>query len=292
MRKRIAAIFRQAMGVAKMKLFVIGIYLKRLFRRHAIVVEDVYDIKFIYYPWEKRSLRTLLRKEYYREEFQALEKLIRPKDTVFDVGANVGIFSVFLSRLAMEGGKVFAFEPVPETYWRLRENLALNRCLNVLSIQMAVSDREGVVAMNIFPKEYSDWNTMGKPVMSSPEGDIVPCESTAVTAVTLDDFCKKENIDHIDFLKVDVEGFEKNVFLGARQLLREKRIGYICFEISEEPLKGAGIAARDVFALLESYEYLVYKFDHAHDVFQGPIHSSSEYYANYFASWKNLNEVR
>jgi hypothetical protein len=93
------------------------------------------------------------------------------------------------------------------------------------------------------------------------------------------------------FLRVDVEGFEKFVFRGAQQLLRNRRIDFICFEISQDPLKGAGVEAREVFTVLGDCGYSTYRFRWDGKGFDGPFDDSTDYWANYFASWRDLAAV-
>ena len=107
----------------------------------------------------------------------------------------------------------------------------------------------------------------------------------------MDQFCETERIERINFLKVDVEGFELSVLRGAERLLKEHRVDYICFEISKEPLKGAGVESRKVFAALESHGYQAYRFDKTSGSLQGPIQDTSEDWTNFFASWRNLSRL-
>ena len=131
---------------------------------------------------------------------------------------------------------------------------------------------------------------MGRPVYAGADG--VPVASSTpmdVPCTTLDDFCAAREIARIHFLKVDVEGYERDVFRGAAGLLRERRIDFITFEISQIPLKGAGLTARETFAILEEHGYPSYRFDEQTERFEGPVKDSSEVWTNYFASWKELN---
>jgi hypothetical protein len=75
-------------------------------------------------------------------------------------------------------------------------------------------------------------------------------------------------------------------------LLRERRVDYICFEISQEPLKGAGVSSRSSFEALEAHGYLAYRFDEANGCFHGPIQDTSEYWVNFYASWIDLSQIR
>jgi FkbM family methyltransferase len=259
--------------------------------RAAVVLEDDYHVRFVLYPWDRPRMLQFIHRSLDSAEVRAISRLVQAGNVTFDVGANVGKYSVLLSRQCGAGGHVWAFEPVPDTCWRLRETLALNRCENVTSIQAAVCDKDGETRMNVFDPEYSEWNTMGMPAMVTPEGNRVsPTKSVAVPSCTLDEFCRTEKIDRINFLKVDVEGFERTVFAGATRLLRERRVDTLCFEISKEPLKGAGISSRSVFEALETLGYLAYRFDETNGRFHGPVHDSSEYWANFYASWRNLSE--
>jgi hypothetical protein len=147
--------------------------------------------------------------------------------------------------------------------------------------------------MNLFEPEFSEWNTLGKPAMHRPDGrSVSPTRTIDVSAQTLDHFCDTEAIERIHFLKVDVEGYELSVFRGAQQLLKERRVDYVCFEISEEPLKGAGIESRRVFEALERHGYAAYRFKNGTQTFEGPILDTSEPWTNFFASWRDLSDPK
>jgi len=121
---------------------------------------------------------------------------------------------------------------------------------------------------------------------------VSPVHSVDVLSQTLDDFCEAEGIARVNFLKVDVEGLELAVFQGAERLLRERCVDYQCFEISIEPLKGAGIDSRQVFAALETQGYQAYRYDELSRTFEGPVRDSSEYWSNFYASWKDLSRIK
>ena len=252
--------------------------------RAARVVEDALGFKFVLYPFDRLHEKLLLERAYDRELFAAMSLLIRPGDVVFDVGAHIGEISVLAARLCGPQGKVFAFEPVPESCARFRENVALNGCENIFLQPVAVAEYTGTVTMNVFPSQYSAWNSRGRPVYTDVEG--VPVESTPieVPATTLDEFRATHGIERIQFLKVDVEGHEHAVFGGAARLLGERDVDTICFEISQIPLQGAGRTAREIFEILESHKYSVYRFDERSERFTGPVRDSTEVWTNYFAA--------
>lgn len=265
---------------------------RRALKKATMILQDNFNIRFVLYPWDRDNLAHYIRRTQDAPDFKAIPCLVRSGNTAFDVGANLGVYTVLLSRLCGPSGRVWSFEPAPDTYWRLRETLALNRCENVEPVQAAVCESSGTVRMNLFEPKFSAWNSLGKPNMISSWGKPVsPTQSVEVPGKTLDSFCDTQGIKRINFLKVDVEGFEDSVFRGARRLLRERRIDYICFEVSKAPLRGAGVESRQVFESLEVHGYHAYRFEEASGRFQGPVQDSSEYWANFYASWMDLSKV-
>jgi FkbM family methyltransferase len=256
------------------------------------IVRDVNGARFVVYAWDRPSIGKLVRRSSDVSEFDAIPLLVPPGSIAMDIGANIGIYSVLLSRLCGAEGRVWAFEPVPDTYWRLVETLALNRCENVTPVRAAICEQTTTVRMNLFEAEFAEWNTMGRPAMPIKNGNrISPSGVVDVAGQTLDRFCDERGIKRINFLKVDVEGFEWAVFRGAQTLLQEGRIDHICFEISQDPLKGAGVGSRQVFEELEIHGYLAYRFDRARRAFTGPVRDTSEYWTNFFASRFDLLKI-
>lgn len=255
------------------------------------IIQDVYGHRFVLYDYDLPRFWMLARHPQDAAEFRAIPRLVKPGDIAFDVGANIGVYSVLLSGLCGQAGRVWAFEPVPETCWRLRETLALNRCANVFPIQAAVCENDGTATMNLFDPGHCVWNSLGRPEMGPEGAKVLPHASVDVPALTLDGFCDRERIDRINFLKVDVEGFETSVFKGAEWLLRDHRVDYICFEISQQPLKGAGATSRQVFAELEKWGYRVYELDKCSAAFTGPVRETNEDFTNLFASAKDMTAL-
>jgi len=267
--------------------------LKRVLRKHPVIFANAYGIRFIRYPWDVRALTPFLTGEYVKAEFKAMQGLLQSGDIVFDVGSSIGIYSVFASRIVGPSGKVYAFEPVPETFWMLRETLVLNRCTNVTPLQKAVYRDQGIAKINLFDIQYADWNTLGMPIMTTLQGKkVMPTNSVTVECESIDNFCSRQGIEHINFLKVDVEGFERKVFEGATHFLSDQRIDFISFEISQDPLKGAHLTAKETFEILASFGYHSYAFDDVLESFTGPVTDSNEYWANYFASTRDLSDYR
>lgn len=150
--------------------------------------------------------------------FGALEKaeadmtkaLIRPSDTVFDVGANIGWYSLTLERL-LPKLTIYAFEPIPGTFETLRRHVQLNRSRRVKAYNFGFSSESGRKTF-YFP-EGNSVNASAADLAGG--GRKVVCELRR-----LDDFAKRI---HVDFIKCDVEGAELFVFKGAMSTLKRDR---------------------------------------------------------------------
>lgn len=156
----------------------------------------------------------------------ALEKHVRQGMTVYDVGANIGLFSMIAARLVGEHGRVVAFEADPEIAARLREHVARNEFGWITVVEKAVwSEPKGVFFARSDPATSPD-RGLGHIVFASGT-DVMQ-----ISAVSLDQYTTSHPPP--DFLKCDVEGAEVEVFRGAQRLLKENRPGIICEMHSEQ----------------------------------------------------------
>jgi FkbM family methyltransferase len=188
---------------------------------------------------------------YFLEEgiLACWQAAARGAKVVFDVGANLGIYS--LAALAAEpDATVHAFEPTPEIADRLRETAALNGLARLNVHQSAASSANGYAKLNRYRGESGTNGGMNFIFGNADEGD-----PDRVPTVRLDDFCGDYAIDHIDLLKVDVQGHEHDVLLGAEGLIRAGKVGLIFFELNwaQDPHRPS--PARDAVRLLERCGY-------------------------------------
>jgi len=169
------------------------------------------------------------------------ERIIRPGDVVYDLGANVGVHALLFSRLCGPGGRVYAFEPWPENIEKLNANLRLNKIQNVEVVPCAVSSRSGLAAFRTGPD-----SSQGKLVDDSNEAE--RHRDLEVQVFTLDDFAAQAQRRPPTLLKIDIEGGEGEALRGARRVLREFRPMVIC-EIHD------GTAAEVVRSVLGEADY-------------------------------------
>jgi FkbM family methyltransferase len=147
-------------------------------------------------------------------EYKLLDEVISPGDWVIDVGANIGTYTLKMSELVSSNGRVLALEPIPDTFDLLTSNCKLSRFKNVTLLNVAASERIGIVRMQI-PR----WEHTGGPNLY--EARIVP-EITSddgydILAINIDaiDFPKR-----VSFVKIDAEGHELSVIEGMASLLK------------------------------------------------------------------------
>jgi FkbM family methyltransferase len=157
---------------------------------------------------------------------EALQQHLRAGMTFYDVGANIGFFSLLAARLVGKEGRVVAFEADPEISARLREHVERNAFGRITVEEKAVWSEPRTVFFARTDPATSPDRGLGH-VVSSGGGNTIE-----VSAESLDDFTRIQPLP--DFLKCDVEGAEVEVFRGAERLLKEKRPGIICEMHSEE----------------------------------------------------------
>jgi FkbM family methyltransferase len=141
--------------------------------------------------------------EFSQGELDLFTHFIGAGAIVLDIGANIGAHTIPIAQLVGSGGVVVAFEPQPTLHKILCANLVLNSIPNVLTYAMALGDCEGECLIPVL--DYSQSNNFGGIGMDMVE------EGEAVPLSKLDAF----QLERVDFIKLDVEGFESKVLAGA-----------------------------------------------------------------------------
>jgi FkbM family methyltransferase len=187
-------------------------------------------------------------------ESRLIERLLRPGMTIVDVGANHGMFSMEAAHLVGRSGVIHAFEPTPSTRALLVNNLAVNGLDNVKVFPCALGEAPGTAQLRIH-RELSGLNTLAPRDITWNRKELHADEVIEVPITTLDAHAEAEGLSRIDFLKIDVEGFELSVIRGARGLLRSGRIDRIMLEVGDGTCANAGVAPGEVLAEIESLGY-------------------------------------
>jgi FkbM family methyltransferase len=169
-----------------------------------------------------RTLYTYGSLDYYDES--AIRRMLQPASVCLDIGAHIGYYSLLLSRWAGPDGRVFSYEPVPYTYSFLVRNLKQNNASNVKPEQAAIGKREGVVRMFAAKGKRLGWSTVGD------AGEL------EVRCATIDSELARLNLKNVDFMKIDVEGYELMTLIGGELTIRQMR-PRIMFEVNRQALQ-------------------------------------------------------
>jgi FkbM family methyltransferase len=147
---------------------------------------------------------------------QVLQAHIKPGMVAYDVGANAGYLSLIMSRLAGPQGHVYSFEPDPKNIQALRANVVDNHLSNVEIIPKAVSNECGTISLATY-----DYSLISHIVA---DGKIpASAQLVQVPVISLDSFVYTDQAPRPGFIKIDVEGGEQRVFMGAARLIEEAR---------------------------------------------------------------------
>jgi FkbM family methyltransferase len=162
-----------------------------------------------------------------------IDKHVNAESVVMDVGAHVGLHTVYLSKRAK---KVYAFEPVPETFEILCQNVELNQCPNVETLPFGLADTPQELDQIYLPDHCINFGC----ARITPLDTISTPYPVHITLERLDDVCP--GLDRLDFIKVDIEGAERLFFEGARQTLELFRPTLIVenFSLDDDPFVGMG----------------------------------------------------
>ena len=144
---------------------------------------------------------------YEYEKQLVFENRVTEGSIVFDLGAHVGFYTLLASVLVGSKGRVLAFEPMPVNLFYLKEHVKLNRITNVTIIEAAVSDCSGVASF-----------VQGS---SSFGGHISSQGTLQVKTVSLDELISQGKIPIPNYIKMDVEGAEMHVLVGAKSMLAD-----------------------------------------------------------------------
>ncbi len=154
-------------------------------------------------------------------------RLIRPGDTVLDIGANIGMVTILLARLTGEEGRVHAFEPNPRLIRLLRQVIDRNHLTNVKLHPIALGPESATLELRI-PKLNSGAASL---VRNRGMSD---CEVVRVAVEQLSAVAAREDIQSVRLIKIDVEGYEAEVLRGADELFQRARPEAILFELNDD----------------------------------------------------------
>ena len=189
------------------------------------------------------------------QEYHAFRAAVRPGAIVFDVGANVGAYTLMFATWAGPGGRVFAFEPAAEARAGLATHLALNRLSErVVVIDTAVAAAAGRASFAVHPSGGGS---------SLAIGSLKDAAIVTVATDSIDHICETRGV-RPDVIKIDVEGAELDVLKGARRTLAQPGVE-VFVEFHPAVWAVSGIGRTDIERELDSQGYVVEPLDPSFD---------------------------
>jgi FkbM family methyltransferase len=178
-------------------------------------------------------------------EIYHLRRLLAHGAVILDAGANFGYYSLVLAHFLQRNCTVYAFEPNPATYQRLSLNISLNGMGDVIHAQrLGLSDYAGEAAL-----VEQVGNT----------GATALVEGRGVRVTTLDSFVRANNVGRVNLIKIDVEGMERSVLQGARELIETTPALMILIEVHPHTLRRAGTSADDLIEDVRRLGFEIYE---------------------------------
>ena len=190
-----------------------------------------------------------------RDVSLTLIRLVRDGDSVVDVGANAGFFSVLLGALTGAAGRVLSIEPGTHNLSRLKNNLSLNGFSHVTVSDRPVTDKEGEVSFFI-NSDDSGGNALWDPGQfpGNQKTSENPIAHT-LSATTLEQAVAASGLPVPRLIKIDTEGAEQRILEGAGSLIRERKVPYVVAELHEFGLSKMGCSQAGLRSLMEGHGY-------------------------------------
>lgn len=187
-------------------------------------------------------------------EHRFLRQYLRNGMVVFDVGANIGEHTAYMLSLAKM--EIHCFEPVAATFELLQQRHGHNPQVRLNSF--GLSDIESIGHMKIFGEAFGINSLYDRRSAVAAQPAYAHFVEQAVTLRTIDNYMIEQELDHIDFLKIDVEGHELKVLQGAIESLASGRVAAIQFEYGSS-FVDAQASLKSIYDLVTSFGFRVYR---------------------------------
>lgn len=211
------------------------------------------DSGFLWIVWNDVIRESILRGTFEKSERDFVKNFLQPGMTVLDIGAYYGLYTLTASRRVGLQGRVIAFEPSRLQMGRLQRHLRLNRCKNVRTESIALSNVEGESEFFAVSGRSAGCSSLRLPNVTGP------VKSTRVLVSTLDSYLRRSPLPRIDFIKADVEGGELDLFRGATNLFSRGTRPVILCELQDIRTEPWGYRANEVASFLQGLGFIWFK---------------------------------
>lgn len=193
---------------------------------------------------------------FEEEELAFVQDFLRLGMGFLDIGANVGLFSLYAAKILKDSAPCIAVEPASKTRQKLEENLGLNHLSQVQILPLAFSDAQGELPLLLAEDGFDAFHSFAQPFMGGQMGQEI------VQTQTLDNW-SQENPDlaaAIRLIKLDVEGWEVKVLKGAAHWLAKRDAPILLVEFTEANARQAGHSCVELSETLFQLGYTLFRY--------------------------------
>lgn len=219
-----------------------------------------------------------------------VEKVGLKPNTIFDIGANIGQ-TVEFYRDIYPNASIYSFEPIPKTFGELEQKCAGMKNVNTFNI--AFGEKKESMQIQVVKDETSVVNSLSDKFQDNLKSDSESYETVNIQVERLDDFVKQNEIEKIDLLKIDTEGYEVQVLNGAADLLASGKVSAIICEAGFMRSNPRNTYFGDINDILEKHGYALFGiYEMGHIGFKKGKHYgnllylSKDYRENEYKNWQ------
>lgn len=209
----------------------------------------------------------LFRGDYEPHLTKLWTRLASKNSVAIDVGANIGAHTLTMARCVGPGGRVLAFEPNPIVRTVLEQNLHLNGIKHVSVFDCALGSQAGSLPLRVPKRDSEEFSNLGLASLVALE---TPHDLINVDIRTLDDVLEAEQVERVDVIKIDVQGYEMETLRGMRECLARHRPALV-FEYDAWAWRQANVQPADAFNMLDAAGYRICRLDGSTGATERPL---------------------
>ena len=230
-------------------------HIKKRHPHRSIITKLGKDLKVRIYPCDVIGKDIYVKRVFEKAEINFVTKFLKSGMVFFDVGANLGQYTLFAAKRIGLTGQVHSFEPNSRMFEELQFNVRLNDLTDICRLnQLALSDKNGQGLLSKYEAGAEVYGSLGNHKRSG--GNITGHEN--VKTSTLDSYAKELRINHVDLIKMDIEGAELPALKGSVTLLSRDDGPVVLVELADINTAGFGYKAVEVWDYLENFGYQIF----------------------------------
>ena len=218
-------------------------------------VEWLEGLRLTLYPGHEMCRSIFVTGRYEPNEFCWLSRVLKPGMTVLDVGANLGLYTLYAARRVTGSGRVVAIEPSTREMARLRRNVEQNALGNVSLVAAAVAEQDAEAVLQVATADHAGHNTLG-----AFGYDTELDNRETVQTLRLDEVVETARLHRVDIIKMDIEGAEFAALRGGSATLTRYR-PVLLMELSDRALRHQNASSAEILAFLGDHGYEMLVFD-------------------------------